>query len=103
MNASITWNALTSILVDSINARSSVAARITVALVDVDFTVCSRSSRQATASVASNEILTMAIVLARIRFTFIDLGLAEVSGVSSIALACEGVVSVNTGSTMAWI
>lgn len=87
--------------VDSVDALGSVAARIAVALVDVDLTVRPRSAWATAALVAVDEVLAMSAVLARVAGTLVHLRLAQVACVAGVALASERVLSVNTVSMMA--
>lgn len=103
MDACKARHALACVLVDAVDARCTVATRITMAFVNVNLAVRSRCAWQAPAPVASNQVFAVSIVLAGIRFTFVDLSLTQVSGVAGIALAGEGVVTVNAHTAMARI
>lgn len=65
--------AFASVTIDTIQAPSSVSTWITVAFVDIYFAIRTGGARFADALITVYQILTDASILARIRFTFVDL------------------------------
>ena len=72
-----------------------------MALVHVHFTVRTGRARLAAAHVPADQILAVTAEQAGIRFTLIDLYLAQVAGVARIAQAGERVVAVDASAPMA--
>lgn len=95
------WDTLTRIAIDTIYAGSAITTRITMTFVYIDLAIFPRCSGLATTTIATNQILAVSSELAWIRFTFVDLGLAEVACVAGTAFACERVVTIDATATMA--
>jgi hypothetical protein len=82
--------------VNSIHTLRSIAARIGVALVDIDLAVGTRSSRLTAALIPIYQIFTLASKLAWVRGTLIQLGVAQSAGKPWVTGAGERVFAVNT-------
>jgi hypothetical protein len=84
----------------AIHTFGAIATWIAVALVNVDLTVGPSGARLAAALIAINEVLTVSAKLARVTFTFIDLGLAEVASKTWVTVASKRVLSIDTLPSM---
>lgn len=94
-------DAFTGVPIDAINTGGAISARVGVALVHVDLTVATRSTRLAATLVAADQVFTVASKLARIRLALIDLGLTNPAGVPWMTVAGKTVVSIDALATMA--
>lgn len=81
--------------INSVNTFSSISTGIAITLVDVDLTIGPARARATSALIPIDEILAVALVLARIRFAFVDLSLAEITGESLLAVAYKFILAVN--------
>jgi len=77
MLSSESWNTVARVAVDAVDTSGSVPTRIAEAFVDVVLAIPAGCSRLTSALIASNEILAVTTVLARIGFTLVDLSLTE--------------------------
>jgi len=94
---------LPSLPVDTINAPSSITARIAITFVDVDFAVDAGCTWSADALVAVDAVLASTAELAGVALALVDLRLAELAGESREAVTREAVLTVDAGATVTGI
>lgn len=88
--------------VDAVDAFGVVSTRITVAFVHVDFAIFARSTSLTDALITVNKIMTDASKLARIRFAFVYLRLAQVTSVTWLTRTTERIFSIDALAVFAW-
>jgi hypothetical protein len=91
----VSGSALATVLVDVVDARGPVPARVARALVRVDLAVDARRPERAAAQVPADLVVAHAAVQARARVALVDLGLAPAAREPREALAPEPVDSVD--------